>query len=61
MNKSNLMGLGIMAVASAAVIGLANPVYDGLTDIRLKTRQAVRSSRLHREWQRATAGLLPQT
>lgn len=36
MNKSNLMGLGIMAVASAAVIGLANPVYDGLTDIRLK-------------------------
>lgn len=36
MNKSNLVGLGVMAVASAAVIALANPAYEAIQNKRVQ-------------------------
>lgn len=35
MNKSNLVGLGVMAVASVAVIALANPAYEAIQNRRM--------------------------
>ena len=36
MNKSNLAGLGVMAIASVAVIALANPAYDAIKSRRME-------------------------
>ncbi len=36
MNKSNLVGLGVMAAASVAVIALANPAYDAIKGKRME-------------------------
>ena len=36
MNKSNLVGLGVMAAASVAVIALANPAYDAIRGKRME-------------------------
>lgn len=36
MNKSNLVGLGVMAVASVAVIALANPAYEAIQSRRME-------------------------
>lgn len=36
MNKGNLVGLGVMAVASAAVIALANPAYEAIQSKRVE-------------------------
>lgn len=36
MNKSNLVGLGVMVVASAAVVALANPAYDAIKSKRME-------------------------